>query len=559
MLGKGGFGRAEVMINQFSSWKLAFIKGKVSLTMKMSGWWSYLLIGVFLPLSYAQSTSQEFTFDDGTKGSIDWSAGGLVQAQGIGFPVGSESFAAQEEINACRAARVVAQSNLLQIIQGVSIYGGITVADKNLVEDTVETRVEGVLRGAQEVIGSKRWEAEQKKCELVMAAPLDQLRDALPPLGIAEDGKLIVLDAPIVNLPTPEESEATEDDPEPAIAEPETAEPTLNLVAQPDAFTIPQGSLLSQNVLTNDAVPEGTPAGVVMVGNVTHGTLTLNGDGSFTYQHSGEGPLVDYFKYKLGGEGSSSEGVFVTINIEPNTSPPTTPDPNNHPPIATDDQYVVVAGESVQLDLFANDTDSEGNTLTLTNFGVASNGTLKLYPNGTGTYTPHGGDATSDSFTYYANDGQAESNQATVYITIQISATPSTPAMPTDIGGPDPIPSQPSAPTPPTAPVAGPLPTGIILDASAFPLTESLRIAILRSGQVHPLHGGVEAYYADSVESARQEANVGPEPEVLKVSEIASNSVDIVLDEETAARFIDLILQKDFVSDRNIVIVGGSL
>lgn len=450
--------------------------------MKTKCWWFYPLIGVFLSLSYAQTTLETFTFSDGTEGSIDWSAGGLVQAQGVGFPAGGEAFAAQEEINACRAARTVAQSKLLEIIQGVSIFGGITIADKNLVEDTIETRVEGVLRGATDVIGSQRWDAEQKTCALIMAAPLDHIRDALPPLGLSEDGKLIVVDSIVTPPPSSEEAESTAEEPtpeptepteeaEPATEspEPEPTAPSVTLVAQPDVYTVAQGGLLSQSVLANDAVSENAAVSVVMAGNATHGTLTLNRDGSFTYQHSGQGTQVDYFAYRLEGENLRSEDVFVTINIEPAAPPKPKQSPTSTPPATTEP---------------ASET------------------------------SPMGGEAPSPS-------------------------TPNT--------------------TPPPAPAEGPLPTGIILDASTFSLTESFRLGIMRAGQVHPLFDNVEAYYYDSLEAAQQAEAVGTAPEIIKVSEVASNSVDVVLDEEASLRLVDLVLQGDFIGNRNIIVVGRNL
>ena len=68
--------------------------------------------------------------------------------------------------------------------------------------------------------------------------------------------------------------------------------------------------------------------------------------------------------------------------------------------------------------VLANDTDADGNTLTAAVVSGPSHGTLTLNANGSFTYTPAAGYHGADSFTYKANDGAADSNVATVSLTI---------------------------------------------------------------------------------------------------------------------------------------------
>ena len=68
--------------------------------------------------------------------------------------------------------------------------------------------------------------------------------------------------------------------------------------------------------------------------------------------------------------------------------------------------------------VLVNDTDVEGSTLTAVLDVGPTNGTLTLNANGTFTYTPTAGYNGTDAFTYHANDGTANSNIATVTITI---------------------------------------------------------------------------------------------------------------------------------------------
>jgi VCBS repeat-containing protein len=76
----------------------------------------------------------------------------------------------------------------------------------------------------------------------------------------------------------------------------------------------------------------------------------------------------------------------------------------------------------------ANDTDPHGLTLSAVLVSGPSNGTLTLNSNGSFTYTPKTHWAGTDSFQYYATDGQQNSNTATVTLTVINTGTLSTTA-----------------------------------------------------------------------------------------------------------------------------------
>ena len=62
--------------------------------------------------------------------------------------------------------------------------------------------------------------------------------------------------------------------------------------------------------------------------------------------------------------------------------------------------------------------NADGDTLTAALVNGPHHGTLTLNANGSFTYTPTTGYSGADSFTYKANDGTADSNVATVSLTI---------------------------------------------------------------------------------------------------------------------------------------------
>ncbi|MCW5844141.1 MAG: tandem-95 repeat protein, partial [Caldilinea sp.] len=93
----------------------------------------------------------------------------------------------------------------------------------------------------------------------------------------------------------------------------------------------------------------------------------------------------------------------------------------NRPPVAADDAYAT--DEDTPLSVAApgvlgNDSDANNSALTAVKVTDPAQGTLALAADGSFTYTPAANFNGSDSFTYRASDGQADSNVATVRITI---------------------------------------------------------------------------------------------------------------------------------------------
>ncbi|MEE4236019.1 MAG: tandem-95 repeat protein, partial [Anderseniella sp.] len=92
----------------------------------------------------------------------------------------------------------------------------------------------------------------------------------------------------------------------------------------------------------------------------------------------------------------------------------------NDAPVANDDSATTTEGAAVTIDVLANDTDVDRDTLTIagvaqgTNGSVVNNTTLV-------TYTPKSGFTGTDSFTYAISDGQGGSATATVTVTVEAS------------------------------------------------------------------------------------------------------------------------------------------
>lgn len=104
----------------------------------------------------------------------------------------------------------------------------------------------------------------------------------------------------------------------------------------------------------------------------------------------------------------------------------------NAPPTAVNDTYTTNQNQALTVSaasgVLANDTDVDaGTTLTVASprpVSGPSHGTLSLKSNGSLTYTPNAGFSGTDSFTYKATDGTANSTAATVTITVKDTIKP---------------------------------------------------------------------------------------------------------------------------------------
>ena len=96
----------------------------------------------------------------------------------------------------------------------------------------------------------------------------------------------------------------------------------------------------------------------------------------------------------------------------------------NDTPDAVDDAASGSEGGSISVlsggatSVLVNDSDADGNPLTVSSFTQPANGTVTVNPDGSFSYTHDGGESTSDSFTYTVSDGQGGSDTATVNLTI---------------------------------------------------------------------------------------------------------------------------------------------
>jgi VCBS repeat-containing protein len=185
-------------------------------------------------------------------------------------------------------------------------------------------------------------------------------------------------------------------------------------VANNNSYSVNEDAVLSvaaSGVLSNDTDSDGNTLTAALVANVSHGTLTLNSNGSLTYTPAANYNGTDSFTYRANDGIANSNTATVTITVNA----------VNDAPLAVGDTYNVVTGNVLTVatpGVLGNDADVEGTTLTATRLTNPSHGTLVLNSNGSFTYTPTAGYIGSDSYTYRASDGTANSNTVTVSINV---------------------------------------------------------------------------------------------------------------------------------------------
>ncbi|MFO0869322.1 MAG: Ig-like domain-containing protein [Pirellulales bacterium] len=191
-------------------------------------------------------------------------------------------------------------------------------------------------------------------------------------------------------------------------------------VANNDTYSVATGGVLTVTtalgVLNNDTDVDANTLTATLVNAPTHGTLTLNSNGSFTYTPTAGYSGADSFTYTAGDGTATSNVATVGLTVTA----------TNAAPVANPDTYSTTTGQALTVTnttgVLANDTDANGNPLTAVLVTSPTNGTVSLSANGSFTYTPNSGFTGTDSFSYKANDGQADSPTTTASVSVTAAA-----------------------------------------------------------------------------------------------------------------------------------------
>jgi alpha-tubulin suppressor-like RCC1 family protein len=221
-------------------------------------------------------------------------------------------------------------------------------------------------------------------------------------------------------------------------------------IAVNDNKTTPEDTATTIDILANDTDQNGSSGGgggggflsisvkslnidtstVTIVTNPTHGTITsinsTTGVVSYTPALNYNGS--DSFVYNVKDDlGAVSNNATVTLSITP----------VNDNPVANNDNPTTPEDTPITINVLANDTDVDGDTLTIctpSGFTQPTHGNVTQVGNNL-LYTPAANYFGPDTFTYTACDGNGGTSTATVNITITSVndspvANPDTPSTP---------------------------------------------------------------------------------------------------------------------------------
>ena len=162
--------------------------------------------------------------------------------------------------------------------------------------------------------------------------------------------------------------------------------------------------------LANDTDAEGDAVTLAAVGDATGGRVALDGNGDIVFTPSAGFNGAAGFTYTATDGADGATGA-VTVNVAAvNDAPVATGDAKS----ASEDTPVTILATG----LLANDTDLDGDALTITSVGNASGGTAAIDGNGNVLFTPTADFNGTASFDYTASDGQGGASTAKVTVSV---------------------------------------------------------------------------------------------------------------------------------------------
>ncbi len=161
-------------------------------------------------------------------------------------------------------------------------------------------------------------------------------------------------------------------------------------------------------VLNNDSDPDGDPLTIISVTPPSQGSATTNGN-TITYTPVRGFTGVDVFTYTISDPGNLNSTARVTVSVGA----------VNHAPRAVNDNAMTAQDTPVTVAVLNNDSDSDGDTLTVIAVGPPASGGTRTDGN-TVTYTPLRGFSGTDSFTYTISDPKGLTAVAMVNVTVTV-------------------------------------------------------------------------------------------------------------------------------------------
>ncbi|MBC3813009.1 Ig-like domain-containing protein [Undibacterium aquatile] len=177
-------------------------------------------------------------------------------------------------------------------------------------------------------------------------------------------------------------------------------------VANDDTFTVPGSSDIVLDLLANDRDPDGDPLTISAITALSGNNGSVRISGNKVIFTPGSNSLPGSFQYTISDGRGGKASAQVTLNV---IAPPV-----NNAPIARNDSFIVPGTTETTIDPLANDSDPDGDPLTLVSVTpmAGNTGTLRISGNKV-IFSPFGS-FIRDSFQYTISDGKGKTATATV-------------------------------------------------------------------------------------------------------------------------------------------------
>ncbi len=178
-----------------------------------------------------------------------------------------------------------------------------------------------------------------------------------------------------------------------------------------DSATVAEDSgANSINVRANDTDVDGNTLSVTAATQGANGAVTVTGGTAVSYTPNANFNGSDSFTYTVSDGNGGTDTATVSVTITP---------VNDNPDAVNDAVTVAEDSGSTAVNVLTNDTDADGDTLSITAKTNGTNGTVVITGGGTGvSYTPAANFSGSDSFIYTVSDGNGGTDTATVSVTV---------------------------------------------------------------------------------------------------------------------------------------------
>ena len=236
---------------------------------------------------------------------------------------------------------------------------------------------------------------------LTLAEPLPAAYSSLTVAYTQAAGHFVIQDPPGNRTPDFKVSVPYRRTPPP----PPTNAPPL---AVDDAAQTAEDTPVTIAVLANDSDPDGDTLTVAGVSEPAHGTAVLTETGAVRYTPEPNFNGTDRFTYVVGDGSGLTAQAAVDVTVRP----------VDDPPEAVDDAAQTAEDTPVTIAVLANDSDPDGDTLTVAGVSEPAHGTAVLTETGAVRYTPEPNFNGTDRFTYVVGDGSGLTAQAAVDVTV---------------------------------------------------------------------------------------------------------------------------------------------